>query len=207
MLVVIFFNVLIVKEITSGPSPQTSYLLMYESESFVSLQRGLRHDPFLTQCFYFPYALFSPKEDFFHGSDRSTKASDAQLFLSLFQISEQSFKAVIKMGIGNREGGKEMLTPNQIFFFTHFLTFKKNSHMSMFLLTSEIVREREKHQCEREISIGCLPNVPQLQTEPATQGTGTNPQPFSVCMLGVGGAILQQLSHPARAYLHISILN
>lgn len=107
MLVVIFFNVLIVKKITSGSSSYTSYLLMCESESFVSLQRGLRHDPFLTQYFYFPYALFSPKEDFFHSSDRSTKASNAQLFLSLFQISKQGFKAGIKMGIGNREGGKE----------------------------------------------------------------------------------------------------
>ena len=30
-------------------------------------------------------------------------------------------------------------------------------------------REEEKYQCERESSISCLSNVPQLGTEPTTQ--------------------------------------
>jgi hypothetical protein len=32
------------------------------------------------------------KEDFFHGSDRHTKARNAKIFLVLFQSSKESFK-------------------------------------------------------------------------------------------------------------------
>ena len=55
----------------------------------------------------------------------------------------------------------------------------------------------EKHPCEREISIDCLPSVPWPGTEPATQAhalTGNQTGELSLC-----GTMPNQLSHTSQS--------
>ena len=60
-----------------------------------------------------------------------------------------------------------------------------NPQLRICLLTFEREGEREKYQCDRQISISCLPYVPQLGTEPTT--------------FWYTGQCSNQLSHLARA--------
>ena len=69
------------------------------------------------------------------------------------------------------------------FFISYFLN--PHPRICLLILEREEKREREKHQCERETSIGCLSYTPRQGIEPATFW----------CM----GWCSNQLSHPARA--------
>ena len=69
---------------------------------------------------------------------------------------------------------------NENFFLKFFLFLPKDIFPIAF---SERGREREKHQCERETSIGCLLYAPGLGNKPTTQAcaqTGNQTHSFSV---------------------------
>ena len=55
----------------------------------------------------------------------------------------------------------ESLINQHLFFYPHLKTF--------FSLLLECGREREKHRCKREASIGCLPHAPGPKTGPTTE--------------------------------------
>ena len=81
-------------------------------------------------------------------------------------------------GLSNLLSSSTTVTTSLFSNFFKFLIFREKGR--------EGERKGEKHQCEREISIGCLPYVPQLGTKYATQAcalTWNQTSDLSVCRM------------------------